>query len=252
VAREFEIENIRVRLPPNGVDILRHPVNRRVKTWDGSAAAEPPNSGPHCERLPAFLPSNSDRRIAHRRDTAQQKFRPPRNTVAPSECGGECVLNHGWTRIGTDWHGLGCVERPGCLRLVGAPVDLHFDNHGFWWVVVGARFCYRAGDWFRPPTGLRLGWNLALPEMRWHRLNVVVNAFFNHGWTRIGTDWVERRRDSWLAAALVGLEFCPGWGRRWLAKRDSCGGSGLLLFDESKAILQMASGVVSAHRDEHV
>ena len=51
-------------------------MNRRVKTWDGKAPAEPPNPDPRCERLPAFLPSSSDRRIAHRRDTAQQKLRP--------------------------------------------------------------------------------------------------------------------------------------------------------------------------------
>jgi hypothetical protein len=52
-------------------------VNRRVKTWESEAPAEPPNAGPRCERLPAFFRSSRDRCSAPGRDAAQQELRPP-------------------------------------------------------------------------------------------------------------------------------------------------------------------------------
>ena len=38
----------------NGVEVLWNPVHRQLKTQEGEAPAEPPNSGPRCEQLPAF------------------------------------------------------------------------------------------------------------------------------------------------------------------------------------------------------
>ncbi len=62
---------------PNGLDFLWNPVNRRVKTRENEAPAEPPHAGPRCEQLPAFLQSSRNRCSVHGRDAAQQELRPP-------------------------------------------------------------------------------------------------------------------------------------------------------------------------------
>ena len=38
----------------NGVEVLWNPVHRQLKTREGEAPAEPPNSDLRCEQLPAF------------------------------------------------------------------------------------------------------------------------------------------------------------------------------------------------------
>ena len=65
------------RLPSNGVEVLWNPVNRRVKTWEREAPAEPPHADPLHERLPAILQSSRDRCSARGMDAAQQELRPP-------------------------------------------------------------------------------------------------------------------------------------------------------------------------------
>ena len=60
----------------HGVEVLWNPVNRRVKTREGEAPAEPPNAGPRCKRLPAILRSSGDCRGPRGRDAAQQELRP--------------------------------------------------------------------------------------------------------------------------------------------------------------------------------
>ena len=64
-------------LPPNGLEVFWNPVNRRVKTREGEAPAEPANTGPRSKRLPAILRCSGDRRSPRGRDAAQQELRPP-------------------------------------------------------------------------------------------------------------------------------------------------------------------------------
>jgi hypothetical protein len=61
----------------SGVEVHWNPGVRRVKTREGEAPAEPPNAGPRCEQLRAFLRSSRERCSVRGRDAAQQELRPP-------------------------------------------------------------------------------------------------------------------------------------------------------------------------------
>jgi hypothetical protein len=82
---------IRAGCWPNGVEVLWDPVNRRVKTWESEAPAEPPTAGPRCECLPAILRSGRDLCSAGGRDAAQQELRP-----SGTHCGRKVMATGLW------------------------------------------------------------------------------------------------------------------------------------------------------------
>jgi hypothetical protein len=110
------------RLSLNGDEVLWNPVNRRVKTRESEAPAEPRNAGARCGRLPAFLRSSRDRCSAREGDAAQQELRPPGtdscqkfNAIRLAPNGVEVLWNP-WTRRVKIWDG----EAPAEPRNAGA------------------------------------------------------------------------------------------------------------------------------------
>ncbi len=68
---------------PHGVEVLWNPVNRRVKTRESEAPAEPPNASPRCERLPAFLRSRQGSVQRSRQGYGSAGASPSRRPLLP-------------------------------------------------------------------------------------------------------------------------------------------------------------------------